>query len=70
MSGPADEMRVRVEDAWTAFRATVGDRSPDELDDVTAAGWQVKEMLAHAAFWLETVPAVAECSAARCQRSR
>lgn len=51
--GAADELRSRVDEAWTAFRRDIG---AVELEAATQAGWSAKEMLAHVAFWMETVP--------------
>ena len=47
-----------VEEGWSAFRAAVADLALDQLEHVTPAGWTVKEMLAHIAFWEETVKPV------------
>ncbi len=47
-----------VENGWSAFRAAVADLALDQLEHVTPAGWTVKEMLAHIAFWEETVKPV------------
>jgi hypothetical protein len=47
----ADGILKQVEGAWAPFRAAVGAR----LDDPTPAGWTVKELLAHVAFWDEAV---------------
>jgi hypothetical protein len=44
-----------VERAWSEFREAVAQLSPQELERATPAGWTVKEMLAHVAFWEETV---------------
>ena len=54
MPGPADDLRARVEDAWRQLRDAI-DRGGD-LGRPTSAGWSRKELLAHLAFWLETVP--------------
>ena len=51
--GSAAELRARVEQAWQEFRAAIDGVG---LDEVTSAGWSTKEMLAHIAFWMETVP--------------
>ena len=42
-----------MNDAWRTFRDRI---SGVGLGETTSAGWTVKEMLAHVAFWLETVP--------------
>ena len=49
----ADELRTRVDGAWHAFRDALEGLDPDAT---TPAGWTVKEMVAHIAFWMETVP--------------
>jgi hypothetical protein len=51
--GAAADLRERMRRSWDAFRARVDRVDPDR---VVAGGWTVKEMLGHAAFWLETVP--------------
>ena len=51
--GAADDLRTRVDEAWTSFRGALDGSDPDAT---TPAGWSVKEMLAHIAFWMETVP--------------
>ncbi len=48
-----------VEEGWAPFRAVVARLAlGDRLERVTPAGWTVKEMLAHIAFWEETVKPV------------
>ncbi len=47
-----------VEQGWGTFRAAVDRLSPEELRRTTPAGWSAKEMLAHVAFWEETVKPV------------
>lgn len=47
-----------VEEGWSAFRAAVAELALDQLEHATPAGWTVKEMLAHIAFWEETVKPV------------
>jgi hypothetical protein len=49
----AEDLRAQVHEAWQAFRAELDGADPDAT---TSAGWTVKEMLAHVAFWMETVP--------------
>ncbi len=50
----SSDLRAVIDEAWRRFaEALDGGLSEDEL----LAGWQTKEMLAHVAFWLETVPA-------------
>ena len=51
--GTADELRTTIDEAWRAFRAAVDEGG---LEETTPAGWTVKELLAHVAFWLETIP--------------
>lgn len=47
-----------VEEGWSPFRAVVAELALDQLEQGTPAGWTVKEMLAHIAFWEETVKPV------------
>lgn len=51
--GAADDIRTSVATAWVAFRAAMAE---GDLERTTPAGWTRKELAAHAAFWLETVP--------------
>ena len=51
--GVADDLREEIEAATVAFLAALEGR---DLESSTAAGWPVKEMVAHVAFWLETTP--------------
>lgn len=53
MTGPADEVRIRTDQAWRDFRDAL---VQVELEAPTSSGWQTKEMVAHIAFWMETVP--------------
>jgi Mycothiol maleylpyruvate isomerase N-terminal domain len=50
-----NELTQAFEQAWAPFRAAV-DKA--DLDRATSAGWTVKEMLSHVAFWDETVTPV------------
>jgi hypothetical protein len=48
-----------VEEVWAPFRAEVARLARgDQLERVTPAGWTIKEMMAHIAFWEETVKPV------------
>ena len=47
-----------MEAGWRGFRAAVDHLLPDGLEQPTPAGWTAKEMLAHVAFWDETVEPV------------
>ena len=58
MSAGARRQLDLVEEGWSPFRAAVARLALDQLDHVTPAGWTVKEMLAHIAFWEETVKPV------------
>jgi hypothetical protein len=49
----ADEVREGIAEAAAAFSAAVEQR---DFESTTPAGWTVKEMVAHVAFWLETTP--------------
>ena len=47
-----------VEEGWSSSWAAVVRLPPDQMERVTPAGWTAKEMLAHIAFWEETVKPV------------
>ncbi len=49
---------VAMEAGWRGFRAAADRLVPDDLEQVTTSGWTAKEMLAHVAFWDETVEPV------------
>lgn len=51
--GTADELRGDIERAAGAFGTALDGR---DLEAATPSGWTAKEMVAHVAFWLETVP--------------
>lgn len=56
-----DEVRrivEAVEAAWLPLRHAAGALAEAQLASTTQAGWTVKEMLAHVAFWDEAVTAV------------
>jgi hypothetical protein len=53
MMSSASDVRSRTDDAWRAFWQAL---RQVELEVSTPSGWQGKEMLAHVAFWMETVP--------------
>lgn len=53
MTSPADEVRIRTDQAWRDFRDAL---TRVEMEAPTSSGWQTKEMVAHIAFWMETVP--------------
>ena len=50
-----EALLARVDAAWQPLRLAVAALAPDQLEVKTDAGWSVKEMLAHVAFWEETV---------------
>jgi uncharacterized protein (TIGR03083 family) len=58
----ASESASRVvqtyDETWREFRNTVGGLGPDVLEKPTGAGWSIKEMLGHVAFWEEAPAAV------------
>lgn len=54
---PGNELSEAFEQAWAPFREAVEQQKAD-LGRVTAAGWTVKEMLSHVAFWDEGVGVV------------
>lgn len=55
MTSKADVLADQVDAAWLALRQEVDRLGPEDFDARTPAGWTVKEMLAHVAFWAETV---------------
>jgi len=58
MTSKADVFADQVDAAWLELRQEVDRLGPEEFDARTPAGWTVKEMLAHVAFWSETVEAI------------
>ncbi len=48
-----NEVRRRVDEAWQSFREALRQVG---LEESTPSGWLAKEMVAHIAFWMETVP--------------
>lgn len=55
-----DEVIEPIEGSWRRFREALAALPPDGFDRRTRAGWTVKEMLGHVAFWAETVEPVVE----------
>lgn len=53
MTSPAEELRIRTDQAWRDFCDAL---ARVEMEAPTSSGWQTKEMVAHIAFWMETVP--------------
>ncbi|HEX4211818.1 MAG TPA: DinB family protein [Candidatus Dormibacteraeota bacterium] len=49
------ELEDRVGAGWRPFRTEVAALPEDAFDMVTSSGWTIREMLAHVAFWEETV---------------
>jgi uncharacterized protein (TIGR03083 family) len=56
MSGPssAADLHEQIEARCRPLREAVARLRPEDFDRSTRAGWTVKEMLAHVAFWEET----------------
>lgn len=54
-SRTTEALLARVDAAWKPFRRAVADLEPDQLASSADSGWSIKEMLAHIAFWEETV---------------
>ncbi|MGH2500111.1 MAG: maleylpyruvate isomerase N-terminal domain-containing protein, partial [Candidatus Limnocylindria bacterium] len=46
-----------IQAGWRPFRDAVGALPAARMDEPTSAGWTLKEMVAHVAYWEETVPA-------------
>lgn len=55
MGEGADRALARIEAAWRPFETAVHQLSSADFQRTTAAGWTVKEMLSHVAFWDEAV---------------
>lgn len=59
MGDELDRAAERIQEGWLPLREAVDAMSDEAMSDPTAAGWTVKEMLAHVAFWDEAaVPVV------------
>jgi len=58
MTTKADVFADEVDTAWLELRQEVDRLDAQDFEARTPAGWTVKEMLAHVAFWSETVEAV------------
>ncbi len=50
---PAQHLLDRIQAAWRPFREAMERLGPDDMERRTSAGWTVKEMIAHVAFWDE-----------------
>ncbi len=58
MTTKADVFADQVDAAWLALRQEVDRLEAEDFETRTPAGWTVKEMLGHIAFWAETVELV------------
>lgn len=59
MGEAADRFSAELQASWAPFKDRVESLGPTEWTRTTAAGWTVREMLAHVAFWDEAaVPVV------------
>jgi len=58
MTTKADVFADEVDTAWLELRQEVDRLDAQDFEARTPAGWTVKEMLAHVAFWAETVEMV------------
>jgi hypothetical protein len=52
------EVAALIEPSWVPFRAALAALPPGGFDRATLAGWTVREMLGHVAFWMETIEPV------------
>lgn len=57
-SSPVQDLLAEVQRGWEPIRAAVEAIGEEGLDGTTRSGWTVKEMIAHLAFWEETVVAM------------
>ncbi len=55
---PTNELVDAMEATWKQFREAIARLGPEALERPTPAGWTVKEMLAHMAFWEEATEPV------------
>ena len=55
MGQGANDALTKIEAAWRPFASAASALGPADFERKTAAGWSVKEMLAHVAFWDEAV---------------
>ncbi|MGE0598703.1 MAG: DinB family protein [Dehalococcoidia bacterium] len=55
VSDTAARLGAQIESRHERFHAVVGQLPPEAFDATTSAGWTVKEMLGHVAFWDEAV---------------
>jgi len=53
-----NDLATAIEAAWAPWRAAVDRVGVDQFDDGTPAGWTVKELLGHMAFWEEATVGV------------
>ena len=58
MTRRADVFADQVDAAWLPFRQELDRMGPEDFDAGAPGGWTVKEMLAHVAFWAESVEPV------------
>lgn len=57
-SGGVAEQILLIESGWRRLREAVERRGGRAMGATTSAGWTIKEMIAHVAFWEETVDPV------------
>jgi hypothetical protein len=54
-SGGVAEQIELIDSGWRRLRDAIGRLGGSRMEVTTSAGWTVKEMVAHVAFWEETV---------------
>lgn len=54
----AQKQLDRIEAGWRQFREAAERLEDEGLEEATPAGWTAKEMIAHVAFWMETIEPV------------
>ena len=50
------DLLAKIEHVYVASRAVVEELPPERWDTMLPAGWTLKEMVGHLAYWEETVP--------------
>jgi DinB family protein/mycothiol maleylpyruvate isomerase-like protein len=54
------ELRKKISESHRAIREAIGALPASRWDEKLPAGWTLKEMVAHLAYWESTIPAVVE----------
>jgi len=52
-----DELRKKISQGYRSMREAIGALPPQRWDEKLPAGWTLKEMVGHLAYWESTIPA-------------